>query len=197
MENLHLDNLQLLRLLHSLAGALLFVALFALAALCWRSRTRRVAVPEEGGAAEMDAALAPLEQVPAPTDQGPVQEPEAEAPDEASDQTPAKVPPRTLLWPVLCAVLLLLCLVGLPVSGWWLAHLETMSLGLLWVVGSSLLFLPGSLCALWLASRVTGRRSGVRLSLTLAFLGLLCFGASLALMVEKPLELQRPAWLVR
>lgn len=170
-----MEYFALLKMLHGVAGVLLFVAFFALAGLCWRSRTRTVAEPEAGGETEMDAALAPVAQGLAPTD-----------PAREAWEATAVEAPRPSPWPALCAVLLLLCLVGLPASGWWLAHLAARPLGQLWLLGSSLLFLPGSLCGLWLASRVAGRKPGVRLGLGLAVVGLLCFGASLGLMVAKP-----------
>lgn len=172
-----MEYFALLKMLHGVAGVLLFVAFFALAGLCWRSRTRTVAAPEAGGETEMDAALAPVAQGLAPTDPDPAQE--------AWEATAVEAP-RPSPWPALCAVLLLLCLVGLPASGWWLAHLAARPLGQPWLLGSSLLFLPGSLCGLWLASRVAGRKPGVWLGLGLALVGLLCFAASLGLMVAKP-----------
>ncbi|GAB3376864.1 DUF2269 family protein [Azotobacter armeniacus] len=135
-----MENFLLFRVLHGVAGVLLFVAFFALTGFCWRSR--RVAA--EG------------------------------------------VPLRPSRWPALCAGLLLLCLVGLPVSGWWLAHLAGWPLGQRWLLGSSLLFLPGASCGLWLAARVAGRVAGIRFGLGLAVAGLLCFAAILGLMVAKP-----------
>ncbi|MFD2406802.1 DUF2269 family protein [Azorhizophilus paspali] len=99
----------------------------------------------------------------------------------------AEAPARASPWPALCAVLLLLCLIGLPVSGWWLAHLVGWPLGQIWLLGSSLLFLPGAVCGLWLAARVTGRhRKSPWFSLVLALLGLACFATTLWLMVAKP-----------
>jgi len=192
-----MENLQLLKMLHGLAGMLLFAALLALSALCWRSRARREPLLEEGGESEMDAQLAPEPAVQALA----LAAREPLPAEDAAEGAEPDVPSGRSVWPVLWAITLLLALVGLPLSGWWLAHLTALPLGQPWLLGSSLLFLPGSLCALWLASRVTGRRPGVRLGLVLAFLGLLCFGVSLALMVVKPVELpkelQWPAWLAR
>ncbi|MFB8830168.1 DUF2269 family protein [Azotobacter sp. CWF10] len=74
----------------------------------------------------------------------------------------------------------------MPVSGWWLAHLAGWPLGQLWLLGSSLLLLPGAICGLWLAARVAGRRAGARLGLGLALVGVSCFAAILGLMVIKP-----------
>ncbi|WP_349568691.1 DUF2269 family protein [Azotobacter salinestris] len=131
-----MEHFALLRMLHGVAGVLLFVAFFALAGRCWRSRRLVAGAPSR--------------------------------------------------WPAFHAVLLLLCLVGLPVSGWWLAHLAGWPLGQLWLLGSSLLFLPGAICGLWLAARVAGRRAGARLGLGLALIGVSCFAAILGLMVIKP-----------
>lgn len=114
-----MEYFALLKMLHGVAGVLLFVAFFALAGLCWRSRTRTVAAPEAGGETEMDAALAPVAQGLAPTDPDPARE---------AWETTAVEAPRPSPWPALCAVLLLLCLAGLPVSGWWLAHLAARQL---------------------------------------------------------------------
>ncbi|SFA89704.1 DUF2269 family protein [Azotobacter beijerinckii] len=175
-----MENLALLKLLHGLAGVLLLVALFALAGLCWRSR--RIAAPPTDAAAEKGLA-AEAE----PTAEAEAAEAvEAAEEAQAAEATGVDVPGRSSPWPALCAILLLLCLVGLPVSGWWLAHLAGWPLGQPWLLGSSLLFLPGSLCGLWLASRVVGHKPGVRPGLGLALVGLLCFAASLGLMVVKP-----------
>jgi len=176
-----MENLALLKLLHGLAGVLLLVALFALAGFCWRSR--RVAAPPTDAATEkgLEAEAEPTAEA---EDAAAV---EAAEEAQAAEATGVDVPGRPSPWPALCAILLLLCLVGLPVSGWWLAHLAGWPLGQPWLLGSSLLFLPGSLCGLWLASRVVGGKPGVRLGLGLAVVGLLCFAASLGLMVVKPL----------
>lgn len=165
-----MEHFALLRMLHGVAGALLLVTFFALAGYCWRSRPRPLGAAEPSAETQAETGA---------------DEP-AEADVEIAAPAEPEIPSRTSPWPALCAVLLLLCLVGLPVSGWWLAHLAGWPLGQPWLLGSSLLFLPGSLCGLWLASRVVGRRPGVWLGLGLAVVGLLCFGASLGLMVVKP-----------
>lgn len=168
-----MEHLALLRMLHGVAGVLLLMAFFALAGFCWRGRPCPVKAAQAIAETEADVETAqPMAETPA----------EAEVAATAEPETP----PRTSPWPLLCAVLLLLCLVGLPVSGWWLAHLAGWPLGQPWLLGSSLLFLPGALCGLWLASRVAGRKPGVRLGLALAVVGLLCFGISLGLMIVKP-----------
>ncbi|GAB3472573.1 DUF2269 family protein [Azotobacter salinestris] len=168
-----MEHFALLRMLHGVAGVLLFVAFFALAGFCWRGRSRLMRTAQV--IAETEAGVETAQSV-------------AETPAEAEVAATAEpeTPPRTSAWPVLCAVLLLLCLIGLPVSGWWLAHLAGWPLGQPWLLGSSLLFLPGAICGLWLAARVAGRSAGARLGLGLALVGVSCFAAILGLMVIKP-----------
>jgi len=165
-----MEHFALLRMLHGVAGALLLVVLLAFAGFCWRMRPRPQGTAQPSAETQAETGA---------------DEP-AEADMEIAAPAEPEAPSRTSPWPALCAVLLLLCLVGLPVSGWWLAHLAGWPLGQPWLLGSSLLFLPGSLCGLWLASRVVGRKPSVRRGLGLAVIGLLCFGASLGLMVAKP-----------
>lgn len=93
---------------------------------------------------------------------------------------------RLSRWPAGCAWVLGLCVLSLPISGWWLAHLAGWPLGQAWLLGSSLLFLPGAICGFWLAARVAGRSAGARLDLGLALIGGACFAAILGLMVLKP-----------
>ncbi|ACO80929.1 hypothetical protein AvCA_48260 [Azotobacter vinelandii CA] len=168
-----MEHFALLKMLHGVAGVLLFVAFFALAGLCWRARPRPAGAAPAGAETEADAAG-----------------PEPAAPDAEgaiAEGAEAEAPARASPWPALCAVLLLLCLIALPVSGWWLAHLAGWPLGQIWLLGSSLLFLPGAVCGLWLAARVAGRRrKSLWFSLVLALLGLACFATTLWLMVAKP-----------
>lgn len=93
---------------------------------------------------------------------------------------------RLFRWPALYGGLLVLGLVGLPVSGWWLVHLASWPLSQLWLFGGSLLYLLGALCWLWPLLRSGGAGAGSRVSLTLAGLGTLCFVAVALLMALRP-----------
>lgn len=94
---------------------------------------------------------------------------------------------------------MLLGILGLPVSGWWIVHVREWSLGQTWILGSSVLFLAGSL--LWLLAmgrfgRLTTQATSdagktsvrtQRFALGYAGLGFLAFVAILGLLIVKPL----------
>jgi len=98
------------------------------------------------------------------------------------------LPARLFRWPALYVGGLVLGVLSLPVTGWWLAHLAGWPLGQLWLLGGSLLYLLGAVCWLWLLLRALGRPSVPRFrsDLALAGFGLLCFVAIAVLMVAKP-----------
>lgn len=83
-----------------------------------------------------------------------------------------------------------LCLVSMPFTGWWLAHLIGWPLGQTWILLSSLLYTLGALCFWWLLVRLNRLRQGpvvgLRLTLGLALVSALCFVSIAALMGAKP-----------
>ena len=94
--------------------------------------------------------------------------------------------PWGLVW-----ALMGLCLLALPVSGWWLVHLAGWPLSQLWLLAGSCLYLLGSLSWLWLVVRLNRLRLGrvakhPRLTLVLAILCAVCFLAIAGLMGAKP-----------
>lgn len=111
---------------------------------------------------------------------------------------------RLFVWPLLTA-----CLILLPVSGWWLVHLNQWPLQQTWLLAGSSLFLFGCMCWLLMWGRLTAingllsldpqgdaelRREWLKKldrrliqSLCYMVLGLLCFGAVTILMFSKPL----------
>ena len=84
-----------------------------------------------------------------------------------------------------------LCLLALPVSGWFLVHLAGWPLSQLWLLMGSCLYLLGSLSWLWLVVRLNRLRLG-RMSrypwftLVLAIFCAVCFIAIAGLMGAKP-----------
>lgn len=84
-----------------------------------------------------------------------------------------------------------LCLLALPVSGWWLVHLAGWPLSQRWLLAGSSLYLLGSLSWLWLVVRLNRLRLGhtarhPRFTLGLAVFCTLCFIAIAGLMGAKP-----------
>lgn len=84
-----------------------------------------------------------------------------------------------------------LCLLALPISGWWLLHYAGWPLGQAWVLGSSILYLFGALSWAWLAVRVNRLRRPVivgnpKFTLSLAVFSAVCFLAIAGLMGAKP-----------
>lgn len=98
--------------------------------------------------------------------------------------------------------LLILSAVALPVSGWWLVDLVGWPLGQMWLLGSAVLYLFGCIAWLLLFGRLSrlreqalaeggpasaqARRS-LKFGAAYATVGLVLFGAVLALMIAKPL----------
>ncbi|CAD5203179.1 DUF2269 family protein [Pseudomonas sp. FEN] len=87
--------------------------------------------------------------------------------------------------------LMALCLVALPVSGWWLVHLGGWPLGQVWLLGSSVLYTLGTLSWVWLVVRLNRLRHGIAarhpgFTLALAIFTAVCFVAIAGLMGAKP-----------
>lgn len=96
---------------------------------------------------------------------------------------------RLLLRPRLFAWILMgLCLLIMPISGWWLAHMVGWSLGQTWVLGSSVLYTFGALSWIWLVARLNRLRiePGRKFTLGLAIVCVVCFIAIAGLMGAKP-----------
>ena len=84
-----------------------------------------------------------------------------------------------------------LCLLALPVSGWFLVHLAGWPLSQLWLLMGSCLYLLGSLSWLWLVVRLNRLRLGRMarypwFTLVLAIFCAVCFIAIAGLMGAKP-----------
>jgi uncharacterized membrane protein len=84
-----------------------------------------------------------------------------------------------------------LCLLIMPVSGWWLVHYAGWSLGQTWVLSSSVLYTLGTLSWAWLVVRLNGLRTAAtagnaKFTLALAVFGAICFIAIAGLMGAKP-----------
>lgn len=84
-----------------------------------------------------------------------------------------------------------LCLLALPVSGWFLVHLAGWPLSQIWLLAVSCLYLLGSLSWLWLVVRLNRLRLGRMarypwFTLVLAIFCAVCFIAIAGLMGAKP-----------
>ncbi|WP_085605947.1 MULTISPECIES: DUF2269 family protein [unclassified Pseudomonas] len=98
---------------------------------------------------------------------------------------------RTLQRPWLFVwLLIVLALVSMPFTGWWMVHLVGWPLGQTWILASSVLYTVAALAWFWLLVRMNRLRKapgGVdRFSLGLALFGLVCFIAIAGLMGAKP-----------
>ena len=85
-----------------------------------------------------------------------------------------------------------LCLLALPVSGWFLVHLAGWPLSQLWLLAGSVLYLLGGLSWLWLVVRLNRLRLGRMarypwFTVVLAIFCAICFIAIAAMMGAKPL----------
>ncbi|MGE7994316.1 DUF2269 family protein [Pseudomonas sp. NPDC089554] len=93
--------------------------------------------------------------------------------------------PLVFVW-----LLMGLCLVSMPFTGWWLVHLVGWPLGQTWVLASSILYSVGALAAWWLLVRLNRLRKaepvGLRLTLALALFSGVCFLSIAGLMGAKP-----------
>ncbi|MBM1199863.1 DUF2269 family protein [Pseudomonas fragi] len=84
-----------------------------------------------------------------------------------------------------------LCLLALPVSGWFLVHLAGWPLSQMWLLAGSCLYLLGSLSWVWLVVRLNRLRLGrvaryPWFTLGLAIFCAVCFIAIAGLMGAKP-----------
>ena len=84
-----------------------------------------------------------------------------------------------------------LCLLALPVSGWFLVHLAGWPLSQIWLLAGSCLYLLGSLSWLWLVVRLNRLRLGRMarypwFTLVQAIFCAVCFIAIAGLMGAKP-----------
>ena len=73
----------------------------------------------------------------------------------------AQVHTRVLQRPLLFVWLLMgVCLLSMPFSGWWLVHLIGWPLGQTWILGSSILYTVAALAWFWLVARLNRLRKG-------------------------------------
>ena len=84
-----------------------------------------------------------------------------------------------------------ICLVSMPFTGWWLVHLVGWPLGQTWLLGSSVLYTVGALAWFWLLARVNRLRTAPAVgkpgfTLALALFSGVCFIAIAGLMGAKP-----------
>ena len=84
-----------------------------------------------------------------------------------------------------------LCLLSMPFTGWWLVHLIGWPLGQTWLLASSILYTVGAFSSAWLVLRLNRLRKaeqpvGLRLTLVLAVFSVACFLAIAGLMGAKP-----------
>jgi uncharacterized membrane protein len=99
---------------------------------------------------------------------------------------------RTLQRPWLFAWILMgLCLLTLPISGWWLVHYAGWPLGQTWLLAASILYALGTLSWAWLLVRLNRLRVPTvighpKFTLALALFCGVCFIAIAGLMGAKP-----------
>lgn len=83
-----------------------------------------------------------------------------------------------------------ICLLSLPFTGWWLVHLTGWPLGATWVLGSSVIYTVAALAWFWLVARLNRLRLGgagnLNFTLALAVVSLVGFVAIAGLMGAKP-----------
>ncbi len=82
------------------------------------------------------------------------------------------------------------CLVSMPFTGWWLVHLIGWPLGQTWILASSVIYTLGALSAWWLLVRLNRLRraepTGLRLTLALTVFSGVCLLSIAGLMGAKP-----------
>lgn len=103
----------------------------------------------------------------------------------------AEGPAVTLRRPwVLVWGLMLLCILSMPFTGWWLVHLVGWPLGQAWLLGSSVIYVVAAFSVLWLLARLNRLRGGGtgswKFSLALAIISGVGFLSIAALMGAKP-----------
>jgi len=94
--------------------------------------------------------------------------------------------PLVFVW-----LLMGICLVSMPFTGWWLVHLIGWPLGQTWVLGSSVIYTFGAFSWFWLLARVNRLRmaptaGNPKFTLALALFSGVCFIAIAGLMGAKP-----------
>lgn len=93
--------------------------------------------------------------------------------------------PLVFVW-----LLMGLCLVSMPFTGWWLVHLVGWPLGQTWILASSVIYTLGAFSAWWLLVRLNRLRkaepTGLRFTLALAVISGVCFLSIAGLMGAKP-----------
>jgi uncharacterized membrane protein len=94
--------------------------------------------------------------------------------------------PRLFAW-----LLMGMCLLIMPISGWWLAHLAGLPLGEIWVLASSVLYTLGALSWLWLVARLNRMRidnshGNLKITLGFAIFSAVCFIAIAGLLGVRP-----------
>ncbi|MFV3404838.1 MULTISPECIES: DUF2269 domain-containing protein [Pseudomonas] len=93
--------------------------------------------------------------------------------------------PLVFVW-----LLMGLCLVSMPFTGWWLVHLVGWPLGQTWVLASSVLYAFGVFAVWWLLVRLNrlrkAERVGLRFTLALALFSGVCLLSIAGLMGAKP-----------
>lgn len=93
-------------------------------------------------------------------------------------------------WPLAWATMLV-CMLSMPFTGWWLVHLVGWPLGQAWLLASSVIYTVATLCVLWLLARLNrlrmGNGGGGRFTLALAIIGGVGFLSIAALMGAKPI----------
>lgn len=86
--------------------------------------------------------------------------------------------------------LLLICMLSMPFTGWWLVHLIGWPLGVTWILASSLIYTVAAFSTLWLLARLNrlriGGGGGWKFTLALAIVSLVGFVAIAGLMGAKP-----------
>lgn len=93
--------------------------------------------------------------------------------------------PWAFIW-----LLMGVCLLSMPFTGWWLAHLLGWPLGQLWILGSSVIYAVVALSWFWLVARLNRLRLGGagnrRFTLALAIVSALGIVVIAGLMGAKP-----------
>ncbi|WP_260961514.1 DUF2269 domain-containing protein [Pseudomonas citri] len=93
--------------------------------------------------------------------------------------------PRSFIW-----LVMILALVSLPFTGWWMVHQVGWPLGQTWLLASSVLYTVAALAGFWLLARLNKLRKapagGGKFSFALALFSVACFIAIAGLMGAKP-----------
>jgi len=93
--------------------------------------------------------------------------------------------PLVFVW-----LLMGLCLLSMPFTGWWLVHLVGWPLGQTWVLASSVIYTLGAFAVWWLVARLNRLRKaeavGLKFTLALAVFSGVCFLSIAGLMGAKP-----------